>query len=74
MKFEREKITIYRWWCHQLKEIPIDNIADLEEAAMERILDMETQGYTGGDLLTYLEIDDIEYEIKGWWDVKMRTT
>jgi hypothetical protein len=73
MKQTARKIEItYRWWRDG--DIREAHVGALEEAAMERIQSQMSEGFTGGQLLDNIHMDDedgkdgIDYE--GWWELK----
>lgn len=70
MQIERQIQTTFRWWTSNNSQVISPEHADrLEMYALERIHEMQQEGYFSGELL--VEIDDVQY--RGWWDVAART-
>ena len=74
----KKKITItYNWSNAGGTEIPANHQEALEESAMDRILKMQTEGYTSGELHDNIRMTDEDgedgIEYSGWWEMTTET-
>jgi hypothetical protein len=81
-QIEREIKISYRWWKNinsdtESVEINSKHIEALEESAMDRITHMMSNGYTSGELVDNICMneDDPETGIdySGWWEVTKKS-
>lgn len=71
------KIVITYWWkADNGEEIKPSHIEALEETAEQRINEMRADGFTAGELIDSISMDDDDPEdgvsYSGWWE--SRTT
>lgn len=69
MQIERKRIITYRWWDEETDTIDPDHLEQLDNEALERIMQMQREGYTSGELITTLILNDKETEFQGWWEL-----
>ena len=63
----------YKWWKYD-GEIKDTHVEALEETAKAHIFEMTAGGYTSGQLVDNIRVDDSDgedgVEYTGWWGVK----
>ena len=67
---KKEIIISFEWWDDEGRDFSQYN-EQLEREAMDRIIQMMSEGYTAGELISYLSEDAIE--LRGSWSVSQRT-
>ena len=73
MEITRIKTTKYNWWNNDIDKISSDQHDDLDKAALERINEMEKDGFTSGELHEIIDINEKEIEFQGWWTISIST-
>lgn len=67
----------YEWWRDDGKEIKPSHILALDESALNRIHEMRNEGFTSGELLDNITMDEEDGEdgisYSGWWNTKIET-
>ena len=80
---KREVIISYNWSkdsdeLDNSTEIKFKHQEALEESAMNRILEMMKEGYTSGELVDCVRMDDEDgeegIEYSGWWSIDTKNT
>ena len=75
---KREIIISYNWSADDNRIIKFDHQEALEESAMNRIIEMMKEGYTSGELIDNISMDDEDGEdgvdYSGWWSVTTKNT
>ena len=74
MNYGRNMKLSYSWTdCSSEVERTSELNERLDEHAMDRMLEMIKEGYTGGELICETEIDGKEITFTGWWDFQKNT-
>jgi len=55
---KRKIIIKYKWWADDKTEIKENHQTTLEDTAVDQIIDMFEQGYTSGELMDVVYIDE----------------
>lgn len=66
---KKQLIIEYSWRNMLQTDIPIDHQEQLEIDALQRIYEMQNDGYTSGEL--HSDVNEIEYQ--GWWSLITKT-
>lgn len=74
---KKEIMITYEWWNNECAEVKESHQEALEEDAMERINEMTKEGFTSGDLVSNVRVDDNDgedgVEYIGYWSLNTKT-
>ena len=76
MNYGRNMKLSYSWTgfdSDSSPELTTELKEHLDEHAMDRMLEMIKEGYTGGELCHTIEVNEEEITFSGWWDFQKNT-